>query len=61
MIRKVVAIVVCLISIGITFFDQLYKLGSIEWIPEIVGPLLIVVAMHIWNPEWLQNSRRQSK
>ena len=61
MIRKIAAGVVFLISIGVTFFDQLYKLGSIEWVPEILGPVLIVVAMYIWNPEWLRRSGRRPK
>ena len=54
MIRKIIAVVVFLLAAGINFFDELYKLRSLEWVPEILSPLLIVAALYIWGPSWLK-------
>lgn len=50
MIRKFGAMVVSLMAFGVFYFDQLYKLRELEWVPDILGPILIVLALSVWNP-----------
>ncbi len=60
MIRKIVAIVIFGLAFWVFFIDELYRLESYEWIPDIVGPLLIVVSMYVWNPKWLKKCEPES-
>ena len=56
--RKVAAAFVFLAAFGVFLFDQLYKLRALEWVPDVLGPILIVATMYIWNPEWLARTRK---
>lgn len=60
MIRRVIAVIVFGIAFLVFFIDELYKFETLEWVPNILGPILIVVSIYIWNPEWLKkaSSRR---
>jgi hypothetical protein len=61
MIRKVIAIIVIGIAFWVFFIDELYKLETLEWVPNILGPILIVVSLYIWNPEWLKKRQRGNR
>lgn len=61
MIRKLIAIGVFGLAFWVLYIDQLYKLESLEWVPNILGPTLIVISMYIWNPRWLKKRQPESK
>ena len=50
MIRKLVAIPIACMAFGVFYFDELYKLNELEWVPNVLGPILIVVTLYVWNP-----------
>ena len=50
MTNKIAALLVAAFAFGVYFIDNLYKLGSLEWLPDVLGPILITATIFIWNP-----------
>ena len=55
--RKFWAVVVFAIAFGVTFFDNLYKLDELEWVPDALRVVLIVASIYIWQPAWLRRAQ----
>ena len=50
MIRKTIAILVFVMVFFVYFIDETYKLEGFEWVPEVLGAIMIAAAFYIWNP-----------
>ena len=61
MIRKSVAVAVFALAFGVFFLDNLYKLETLEWVPDILGPLLVVLSIFLWNPEMFSRNQQDNE
>ena len=46
---KAAAIVFGLLAFLVNFFDELYRLNSAEWVPEVLSAIFIGAAVMTWQ------------
>ncbi len=59
--HRAAAIVLGVVAFAVNFFDNLYKLGSIEWVPNALSGALIAGAVLLWKPEWTNKRRDEER
>jgi hypothetical protein len=54
------AVVLFLLAFAVSFFDNLYRLEALEWVPDVLSPLLITGAVFLWSPHLLRKREAEA-